>query len=169
MNKKGAEKILSVYWFVILILVAGGVFAMVYLFYNHPYDIRDLEADILSNKIADCLSEKGYLKSKIFYQGSFSLSSENFLNKCNLNFESKEEEPQYYSEIQIYLFENLNNPILEILNGNKNLISSCEIQNENYQKLAKCSEKKFYTLDAENNQYLIKILSIVRKTEKNVK
>ena len=32
MNKKGTDKILSIYWFVVLTLVAGGIFAMVYVF-----------------------------------------------------------------------------------------------------------------------------------------
>jgi len=58
-NKRGAEKVLSVYWFVILLLVAGGVFAMVYNFYHHPYDVREIEANLMINTVADCVSTGG--------------------------------------------------------------------------------------------------------------
>ena len=42
MNRRG-EKYLSVYWFVILAIVAGGIIAMVFVFYGKPYDIREIE------------------------------------------------------------------------------------------------------------------------------
>ena len=62
-NKKGAGKILSPYWFVILVLIAGGVFAMVYAFYGAPYDVRWIESRILMNKVADCVSYEGKINS----------------------------------------------------------------------------------------------------------
>ena len=173
MNKYGTDKILSVYWFGILIIVAGGIFAMVYTFYHHPYDVRELEANTMANKVADCLSSNGKINLNILDDAeNFLLNNDSFLEICNLNFEVEkkwEDEPQYYVEINFYKIENIDNPIFEISNGNKNLISSCVIQDEEYEKLAKCVEKRFYSLAGNNNQYLIKILSIVRKTEKNVK
>lgn len=169
-NKKGTNKILSIYWFAILILIAGGIFAMVYTFYNRPYDVRELEANVMANKIADCLSNKGYLEKEIF-NGNFLLNEDNFLEKCNLNFNIEErwEEPQYYTKVSFYNLADMDTSIFDVANGNKNLISSCEIQKDKeYEKLARCVERRFYSLDEENNQYLIKILSVVRKTEKNV-
>src|SRR3989338_10868548 len=65
-NRKGAEKIISIYWFAILIIIAGAVVAMVSLFYGTPYDVRDAEANILVNKVSNCLSENGKLNKELF-------------------------------------------------------------------------------------------------------
>src|SRR3989344_5603718 len=51
-NRIGAEKIISVYWFVILIIIAGAVVAMVSLFYGSPYDVRVTEANIMINQVS---------------------------------------------------------------------------------------------------------------------
>ena len=89
MNKRGAEKIISVYWFVILFLVAGTIAYSVSIFYGDPYDVREIESNILTNKIADCLSENGKLKYGLpeKFEGVF-------LEECNLNFNTKDEEEQ---------------------------------------------------------------------------
>jgi hypothetical protein len=158
-NKKGAEKILSVYWFVILIIIAGGIFGMVYVFYGYPYDFRDIEARTITTQVADCVSQGGQLK--------INMSNFDILRDCNLNFEdSNYNEIQYYN--QVSFFDINGNKISESSAGNMNLISSCEIENENYKKLAKCNNEKFYsTLNGQG--VVIKVLSIVRKTEKNTK
>ncbi len=175
LNKKGAEQILAVYWFLILILIAGGIFAMVYVFYHGSYDVRDVEANIMINKLADCLSEGGYLREEFFNitNETFLLNKNNFLEMCRLNFnveEKWEDEEQYYVEINIYNFGEINKPIFEISEGNKNWEGFCELQDDKeYEKLVKCVRKRFYSLDEEKNQYLIEVLSIIRKTEKNVK
>lgn len=173
-DKKGSDKIISVYWFAILILVAGGIFAMVYVFYSGSYDVRDIEANILADKVADCFSEAGYLKNSVFNEGSrsFLLDESNFLEMCGLNFnvEDKWDEEQYFIEVNIYNLGNLVNPVFQISKGNKNWKGSCELQDDGeYEKLVKCVNKRFYSLDLDKNQYLIDILSIVRKSEKNVK
>src|SRR3989344_5442081 len=61
-NKRGMEKIVSIYWFAILIIVAGGIIYMVSIFYGDPYDVRAIESGILTDNIAECLSENGKLK-----------------------------------------------------------------------------------------------------------
>jgi len=165
-NKKGAEKIISIYWFAILFLVAGAVAAMVVIFYGEPYDVRELEADILTNSVANCLSEVGYLKANIIGNLDF---QNNFLRECGLNFNVEEtfKDPQYYLRVQI---SQEGNNVFDASKGNLNLISSCGVESEiEEERLAKCSEKIFYSLDSANNLYLVKVLSIVRKTEKNVK
>ena len=69
MNRRGGDKILSIYWFAILILVAGGIFGMVYTFYNHPYDVGEIEANLLVNHVSDCLSRGGKLNSLVLVGG----------------------------------------------------------------------------------------------------
>jgi hypothetical protein len=170
-NRRG-DKIISVYWFVVLVIVAGGIFGMVYIFYGTPYDVREVEANVLINKIADCVSYAGRINTNLIYNGQINQKTgEDFLKECHLNFKSKEwQDEQYYIEVNIYRLENLDNPVLSIDAGNKNWLSSCILQkNKEMEKLAKCVRKSFYSLDDKNGQYIIKILGVVRKTEKNVK
>ncbi len=168
-NKRGAEQILSVYWFAILIIVAGGIFAMTTLYYNHPIDVREVEANLLLNKFADCLSWEGKINSNLLSSGNFSEDfKNNFLQKCSLNFNSEFEELQYYARVDFYLFGRGDKSIFDIEEGNKNIKEDCRSE-EKFEKLSKCVERTFYSLDEKNNQYLIKILSVVKKSEKNVK
>jgi len=164
-NKTGAEKIISVYWFAILFIVAGAVVAMVALFYGKPYDVREMEAQILVNHVANCLSDTGYLKEGIIGNEEF---QNNFLEECAINFntEEKSSDPQYFLKVEIF---QESNRVFEISEGNINLVASCGVESEiEKERLAKCAEREFYSLDSENNLYLIKVLSIIRKTEKNV-
>ena len=81
MNKRGTDKLISVYWFAILFIVAAAIVYMVLSFYGEPYDARELEANALTNQIADCLSEAGYLKEGILERVETDL-----LETCDLNF-----------------------------------------------------------------------------------
>ena len=165
-NRRGAEKIISVYWFAILFIVAGAVVAMVAIFYGKPYDVRELETQILANSVANCLSETGYLREDIIGNSDF---QNNFLKECSLNFNTEKEfdNMQYFLRVEILQGSN---KVFEVSEGNLNLIASCGVEaGIEEERLAKCSEKEFYSLDSSKNVYLIKILSIVRKTEKNVR
>ena len=171
MDKRGTDKILSIYWFAILVIVAGGVAGMVYFFYDSPYDIREIEANLMIDRIADCLSSQGRINSEIIQNGNFDSNfKENFLENCHLTLDSNWDEGQYYLEVDFYNFENPENSVYNIKKGNSKWLSSCVLQEEKeHEKLAKCIDKSFYSLDDVGNQYIIKILSVVRKTEKNVK
>lgn len=153
-NKRGTEKILSIYWFVILFLTAAVMVYMVSIFYGEPYDVRQIEANILINQIADCLSDGENLRQDALNQ-SF---RDNFLENCNLNFNAEEmwEQEQYYIEI-----EGLN-----ITGGDVNLKDYCNLSK---QISVVCVERNFYVLNENNKGSMVEILSIVRKTEKNVK
>jgi hypothetical protein len=168
MNKKGGDKIISVYWFAILFIVAAAIVYMVFIFYGGPYNVRNLEANLLTNKISNCLSEAGYLKENILGNSDF---EENFLESCDLKFEVEDvygwrEQEQYYIKINFYNFEE-EESIFEVSEGNENLLDFCDLKGES---LPFCLEREFYTLDKENknNAYTVKILSVIRKTEKNV-
>ena len=170
-NKKG-DKIISVYWFAILIIVAGGIFGMVYIFYGTPYDVREIEANILTNQVADCVSYAGRINANLISNSKVSQKTgEDFLKMCHLNFNSSEEKVgQYYVEVKFYNLSDLNNPILNIKAGNNNWLADCVIQEKQKQEnLPQCIEKSFYSVDEKNNQYIIKILTAVGKSEKNVK
>lgn len=169
-QNKRADKLISVFWFAILGIVAGGIFAMVYIYYGAPYDVRDIESNLLINKLADCISYGGRINSEILSGGNFSWSQQN-LDKCNIILNSDEwEEIQFYAQIDFYKLENMATPTFSIKEGNNKWLASCEVQEEKErERLAKCNEGKFYSLDEKGNQYIIKILTAVRKAEKNVK
>ena len=133
MNKLGG-KILSVYWFAILVIVAVGVIAMVFVFYGKPYDVRKAEGEILINKIADCLSsDDGKLKQ---------ISN---LDECHLNFGEKNE---FYIEVGG----------LGIKQGNFNLKDDCGKAVN-----LVCVEKNVYYLNEDGSERIIKFLSVVGK------
>ena len=129
-NKRG-DKIISIYWFAILFIVAAAIVYMAAIFYGAPYDVRGIEAGILTDKIADCLSQGGYLKENILGDESF---KDNFLEECNLNFNIEEkygweEQGQYYTEINFYEFnqdspEAFGKEVFGIVKGNINLKTS---------------------------------------------
>lgn len=127
-NKRG-DKIISVYWFAILFIVTAAVVYMASLFYGAPYDVREIEANILAEHIANCLAEGGYLRQGILNNENF---KENFLEECNLIFNVEDvygwkEQEQYYLSVSFYEFDqNLPSGIGDLLpfnisKGNVNL------------------------------------------------
>jgi len=158
-GKKATDKLLSVYWFAVLFIVAAGIVYIALSFYGKPYDVRNVEADILTNKIADCLSTRGVL---IDNWGD--LNENNFLETCDLNFNVEDtngwKNDQFFVRVE---FLNITDNVLEnaVSAGYFNLENFCE------EKLVVCLERKMYSLDLEGNSYQVKIKSIVRKNEKN--
>lgn len=179
MNKRGADKILTIYWFLILTIIAGGVFAMVYIFYSTPYDVRGIESEIFAEKISDCISRQGVIDSSFFSGKDFNknITGQKFTTKCNFNFNVEEgygdiNEIQYFYKVEFYTLKNLTMPTYSLSNGNSNWESECAIKKDNnkeYARLAKCTERRFYSLNQGGDQYLIRILSVIGKSAKNVK
>ena len=169
-GKKASEKIISVYWFAILFIVAGAVAFIVFAF-SGPIDVRGVEAKILASKVAECFSERGYFAEGIFdkKEKSLLIDDATFLKKCHLNLDvedfSEWKNDQYLVGVELYSFSEPNKDKLgEFSYGNFNLKSACILKGA-----TKCSEKGIYILDEDKNPYLVKILASVRKTEKNEK
>ncbi len=171
-NKRGAEKILSIYWFAILIIIAGAIVAMVSLFYGSPYDVREAEANILIDKAVSCLSENGKLNQELFSESKNFDENFNLKEKCDFIFEteSKSEREEYFLKTEFYAVEG-DEKFFSLSEGNSNLYADCKIQDEKYKKISKCVEREFYSLDpfSDSNAFKIKITSVIEKTEKNVK
>jgi len=135
MRSKRGDKIISVYWFVILFLVAGAVVYMVSIFYGAPYDVRTIEAEILTNQIANCISRGGYLKDISFLNSD---SQEVFFEECSLVFDTEDtydwaEQEQYYAEVRVYEFDSESTTsrgeeISNFIVGNSNLKTAFVIE-----------------------------------------
>ncbi len=163
------EKILSVYWFAILVIVAGAIFVMAGIFYGSPYDVREIEAHLLSNRVADCLVRQGNLQKEIFDGKSFLLNEQNFLDLCRLNFSSPDfEREQYFVRVEVFGQQEPERKIFELEYGNKNLEADCKIEKE-YSRTASCERRVLFGLDKDGKLYKIKILSVVGKIKKNVR
>lgn len=159
------EKLVSVYWFAILFIVAAAVVYMVSSFYGNSYDVRELESELLVSHVADCLGSGGEMSSLVFLPDF----EENFLSYCNLNFNSSGpwEEEQYLVLVDVFSYSNLNDPVLGFGKGNLNLETSCLEFAKEEKKFSKCVTRRvYYVYDGE--QYLVEISGVVRKSEKNV-
>ena len=149
-NKKGMEKMISIYWFAILALTAGAVVYMVLIFYGNPYDVRGLESDIMMNNVADCILENGHLK----YELNNELKN-GFLNICHINLETEEPEGQYYLEIEFF------EKGFRISEGNPNL------KNNSNKNSVFSGSKSFYSLDKNSNEVTVKMNVYINKVNKN--
>jgi len=159
---------MSVYWFVILFLVAGGIYSMVNSFYGHPYDVREVESNLLSQKIADCVSYGGIINTEIFDGDEFNENfTEIFLEECALNFQVESLDEEYY--VKIEFFDLSKKSLFAFDYGNLNFISNCILQEDKtYETLAFCDKNRFYSTK-NNEQYLIEVTSVIGKEELNVK
>lgn len=165
-RKKGAEKIMSVYWFAILFIVAAAIVYMVAAFYGKPYDVRNTEAELLADKIADCVSYAGYMRDGVMTQDF----KTNLLQNCNITFNVEDQfgwkqQEQYFLEIDFYDFGSY--PGQSVFNasaGNSNLKDLCSL---NGGKLPLCLSRQMYVIDKQGKQYIVNIFTIIGKVEKN--
>ena len=139
------DKTISIYWFAILFIVAGAVIYMVVSFYGNPLDVREMEANILSSKFAECIAPDNLLNEKFLS----SYDEQIFFDDCGINFETEnsfnwKEQKQYFLKFRIFNFDS--NELLSEGNfGNSNLYDFCEFQKEKEQSnLPFCLTRKFY-------------------------
>jgi hypothetical protein len=80
MNKKaiGGNKIMIFPFLLVLIIILGGLVLGVWLFFGSEIDFRQIDTDLLNNKIQSCLS-----KNTIDWQ-----KQNDFYEKCKINQES---------------------------------------------------------------------------------
>ncbi|MEK6926327.1 MAG: hypothetical protein AABW50_03550 [Nanoarchaeota archaeon] len=162
-SRKG-DKVISVYWFFILFLVAAAIVYMVFLFYGKPYDVREVEANLLANKISDCLAYGGMINEQVLTE-EYRM---NFEENCGLDFRTEDSygwnNDQIYFIVSIYDFKS-EELKYSFSSQRFNWIDSCGSKKDNNPF---CVRKELYVLDGNGNNYLIDIFTAVRKTEKNV-
>jgi len=159
-NKKADERVLSVYWFVILVIIAVGVVSGVIHVFGANLDIREAEAGLLRDRIVDCLVHQGNLKSEV-YNSLESANDESLLQICNIDINDKtakykDAEQQYAIKIDFKEF------------GNQAFFVACDPKKEN---VPKCIETTIYVLEEGEKIEggFLTIKTAVAKIEKNVK
>lgn len=163
-GKKGDEKLLSIYWFVILIIITIGIVAGVLHVFGSNVDVRMAEAGLLRDKIVECLVDKGELVRNL----------PDSLKECKIdlndNTEKYKDREQYAVKLELY-DENLNF-LEERKFGNTAFFAvACydcyERANEFNEKAPRGEDVTLYVLDKGKGRFLV-IKTAVDKYEKNI-
>lgn len=142
-DKKAGEKLLSAWWFVIIVIVGGGVAVSVIMYYSADIEVREVEAEILYEKIADCIIQQGVLIEDIFKKDF------DIFTKCGLS--KKVFENQDFS-FKIRVLDDSGKFLREdIIEGDISFEKDCEIkekiQAKHYLKCVKRAENILYYSD----------------------
>lgn len=147
-NKKGqlGHALTWIYKFVILVVVVGGIVAIVLGHYSQSFDIRDAESAVLAEKLVRCIAPEGIVKE----------FSNNSIRNC---FPIDEQE--------LFLNISLNGESIEI--GNSFLAILCQAAEENVKikKPPACHDSSYIVLN-NNNLNKLGVFIAVRKTIKNI-
>ena len=170
MNKKADERILSIYLFIIYIIVSIGIISGVLVFYGSVLDVREPETDILINKIIDCSVQQGELNEEILNEKF------NLVDFCRLDFKDNtklgNEEGQYFVKINLFNFSSCSKnenklicseKIKEISAGRTDFSEFCSLAGE---KIPKCQTKEIYILNSKK-KFLLQIIAGIGKVQAN--
>ena len=149
LNKK-AEKVLSVWWFFVLMIIGAGIVMGVLVFNSKDYNVNWIEADILAERIVDCVSDNNYLTPEFLDKaraGDFEIYKE-----CWLDEEVFGKGGSFFFKVGVYEdnLENKEEDLLdehllwdEIKGGDYSFEKDCEIQTGSIETphFAKCVEK----------------------------
>jgi len=159
-NKKGSEKLFSIWWFLVLAIVGVGIVAGVYIFYSSEVDIKEIESEALSNKLIDCVVQQGFLIDD-FLKADFDV-----FETCKINKEIIESGDFYF---RISLYDTDKNLFRESLaKGTSAFEVQCEIsENSETKEFPRCLERTENILYYEEGE--IKKLTISVLTGSNQK
>ncbi|MFW5846809.1 MAG: hypothetical protein ACOCUU_01495 [Nanoarchaeota archaeon] len=98
LNKAGEERLLSIWWFAILMIVGLGIVVGALIFFSDETDVRQAESQILYEHLANCLIDQGFVDVD-------KITNENFdiFEYCSLDKEVFENSKDvWYFEIKFY-------------------------------------------------------------------
>ncbi|MFA6023011.1 MAG: hypothetical protein WC781_02910 [Candidatus Pacearchaeota archaeon] len=136
-NKKGDEKILSIWMFFIWIIIGMAIVAGVYLYYGSPQDVREIQSKILADKIAECILINSQL-DKNYLNSNFDLVS-----YCKINTEMISNGKIYFN---VSVVDRTSGILLRenIIRGDSNFQVMCSLNaNKNSQNIAKCASETY--------------------------
>ena len=157
--KKAGERVLSIYLFVVYIIVSVGIVSGVLIFYGQPLDVRELEAGILTDKVIDCLVEQGKLKPE-FWDKEIDLK-----RVCNFDFRDNtrkyQGEERYAVRVELFDFDSGEFRKALPVAGNLEFLKYCDSEGD---KIPRCNEKEVYVLFGPM-KFLLKVNSAVAKVQ----
>jgi hypothetical protein len=137
-NKKAAGKYLSIWWVLVLVIIAVGITIGVLMFYSEKIDVRIIEARILGDRVFDCLDQHYRINQNI-------PKDLEIFSVCNLNQDIITNSGDYFIHLRIVGASN-SEVIIDKTYGNSAfekdcpLIMSEAIKAENYPR---CINKSF--------------------------
>lgn len=152
-SKIKKSNLLSIWWFLVLVIVAIGITIGVYIFYGHRLDVRFMEADILSNRIIGCISSNGLIDHDFEY-GSF-----NIFEKCSLNEKVLRSNNDYFIRISLSQMDS-GKLVKEEKIGAASLEADCKVAaaTESAQKYPRCSEKELVLYNALGERFKLLVI-----------
>jgi len=155
-NKRGGEKLLSVWWFAVLAIVGTSVVMAVLMYYSGNVDVRDIESSVLSNRIYDCISDNGLLIPS-FFDSNFDI-----INQCGLSSEVFHTGSNLMLKIAVK--DSAGNELKSLVEGNAAFEKDCDIvksgavRAKNFPKCTYASGSVYYF---ENNRIKTASLNIL--------
>lgn len=118
-DKTGGEKIFSGVWLLVWLVVIAGIVIAVTMFHGADVDVRNIEADILYERLIGCVVQQGILEEDV--------NKDSVFRKCGLNQEVFAGDDGFYFRISVY-DENENKVREDIVHGHKDFATQCAIQ-----------------------------------------
>jgi len=135
MDKKGGERILSVWMFLVWVIVTIGIIMGLYVFYGVEVEVRDLQAEALSNSLFGCIVEQGGIRED-FLQDDFDVFDE-----CRVSKEIFGKNIFYF---KIEVFDSSGQVLKSVSKGNHDFEMQCELREQAEAKnFARCEEREF--------------------------
>ena len=151
-NKKAqvGSGILWLYKFIMLIIVIGGIVAVVFLHYSKQYDVREIELNLLAGNMLECFSDKGKIEHEDFTNEK--------LYSC-LNFDEKE------IFLNVTLEEEGKQNSISL--GDKHLEVYCELGQEKIEgkKLPSCLRESYDVLIDETPGKIEFFIALLKSTK----
>lgn len=162
-NKKAGTRLLSFYWLIIFVIISIGIVSATVIFYGDPFDVRQVESRILSDKIIECIIEDGQLKQDVW--DGLNRDGTNLQEICNLDFQKQGYDlPQFYVEVKVSNEEG--KEVIYDEGGLGRYKAFCVADTRNYPI---CHKEKLFVLDQVNNEFTeVNIFTSVAKTKQNV-
>lgn len=148
-NKKGGEKYLSIWWFFVLVVVAGAFIIAVFGFYSADVDVKGIEAEILVNRVMSCLNEKGYFQEN---------NLKNIFESCYLSEKIINESGKYYLEIWVY---DSDKKVKESLTfGVGDIKTQCGVKEKSRAThYAECSNSSLFVVNEKGNKLILYVFA----------
>ncbi len=102
-DKKGMGRmVIWFFYFIVIIIVVSWVVVVVASFYSKQYDIREMEANMLANKLMRCIMKEGVIEKadldNIFKNCDFNLNREEYYLEVDYTSDGKESKASFGRE-----------------------------------------------------------------------
>jgi hypothetical protein len=145
MNLRGDERVLSVYWIFILVIVTLSIVAGVVQIYGGDLDVRAAEAGLLKERAVDCLVHKG-----VFDRDKFDLLSDAdaLLQECKIDLVDRSSDQEEVAFALLLAFDGVEKSF-----GDSRVLDGCPLSLAGREESV-CVIRKLYVLERDVGKFL---------------